>query len=124
MRLLTVAQRIYVRIAAGQQNTVQPIDDRIDVLGAWNQADVHRCSTGRFDSLTVMSRQVKTLGRIVNAHRDPDAWSPLHERMITQVICHLSLAVFHLSFPGSRHGSKADNDKWKMVNDKRQMYGA
>jgi hypothetical protein len=73
MRLLSVSQRIDIRIATRQQQTVQSFDDSVDVVRLWNQADEDGRAAGGFDSFAVKARKVKTIGCVFNAHRDADA---------------------------------------------------
>src|SRR5829696_2748479 len=78
MRFLAVAQRIHVGIAAGKQETIEIRDYGVDIVCVRNQADVHRSTTGSFDSLAVIAPKIETIRCVFNAHRDADAWSCLY----------------------------------------------
>ena len=78
MRLLTVDQGIDIGVAARQSDTVKTLDNCVDIVRSWNQADMHRRTAGGFDCFTVVTREIESVGGVFNAHRDPDAWSFLH----------------------------------------------
>src|SRR5215213_603614 len=78
MRLVTVAQRVYVGVASGKQDAVQLCDHRVDVIGVWNQAYMNGDAAGRLDGLTVIPSKIETIRCLFDAHRDTDAWSWLH----------------------------------------------
>jgi hypothetical protein len=78
MWLLAVAQWVDIRVAARQQDSVQTFDDRVGVIGVWNQADVKRSPAGRFDCLAVVTAKLESIGGVFNAHHDTDAWSCVH----------------------------------------------
>src|SRR5262245_55944856 len=78
MWLLSITQRIDIRIAAGQQDAVQTGDHGLDVIGARNQTDMHGSAACSLDRLAVMTRKVEPVRGVFDAHRDADAWSCLH----------------------------------------------
>src|ERR1043166_656218 len=68
-----------------QQNAVQSIRDRVDVIRLRNQADVNGSTTSGLNSLAVITRKIKAIGWEFNAHRNADAWSSIHAAIITYV---------------------------------------
>src|SRR5713226_4548723 len=73
MWFTTVALRIYVRIAAGQQHTVHRIHNARQVIRARNQRYVHGQTAGGFHGLAVIARKIESIRFQFDAHRDADA---------------------------------------------------
>src|SRR5207302_10076194 len=75
--LTSIAQRVHVRITAGQQNTIKPVDDAPNEVGSWDKRNVNRQTACGFDGFAIVPSQIKSLRLQFNTHRDADARSVL-----------------------------------------------
>src|SRR6266542_723108 len=94
--LRTVAHRVDIGIAAGQQYPVETTDYSGDIIRPWYQTDVHGRDTCRYYGLAVVTRKVKAIRPQLKPHCYADARAASSDRFCFFGVFHHSLRIHAL----------------------------